>query len=179
MNAVPNSHFSEQKSNQKMRAEYVEMTLKINCIKGTSDAEILNLFSAAEPKELAQMYLWPALRLMWKLRAKEFAGCEDSSKLKECARWMRRELRELECSASDYLEEPPPTSISAGDYKQLALSCFDVLKRTVGCSILDDGVTGISAGEAAGKEPLIEEQISEEESRRLALKALQDLSDSF
>lgn len=179
MNAVPNSQFSEPKSNPKLRSEYVEMTLKINCVKGTSDAEILNLFLAAEPKELAQMYLWPALRLMWKLRAKEFAGCSDSSKLKECARWMRRELRELECFANDYLEEPPPTSISAGDYKQLALSCFDILKRTVGCSVPDDLAAGISAGEAGGKEPLIEEKISEEESRRLALKALQDLSDSF
>jgi hypothetical protein len=179
VDGVQNSQFPEPKFTQSSRTEYVEMTLRIKCIKGTPDAEILDLFSAVEPKELISMYVWPALRLMWKLRAKEFAGCPDNSKLKECARWMRRELREMESSASDYLEEAPPTSISAGDYKQLALSCFEVLKRTVGCASRDDLVAGISAGEGPGGESLIEEQMSEVEARNLALKALQDLSDRF
>ncbi|MGL5063228.1 MAG: hypothetical protein ACRC62_24880 [Microcoleus sp.] len=54
---------------------------------------------------------------MWKLRASEFSGCQDTRKLKECARWMRRELRELESRTDDYLEEDSLTSINAGDYK--------------------------------------------------------------
>lgn len=178
MNDAENNVFDGQKSQRGSSLKYTEITLKLKCLQGTSDAEILNLFSAVEPKELAQMYLWPALRLMWKLRAKEFAGCSDSSKLKECARWMRRELRELESAASDYLEEVPPTSISVGDYKQLVLSSFEVLKTMAGVGIFDRAAV-VSATEEPTGESLLEDQISESEARRRALKAIQDLSDSL
>jgi hypothetical protein len=159
-------------------SKYTEITLKLKCLQGTSDVEILNLFSEVEPKELVEMYVWPALRLMWKLRAKEFSGCQDGRKLKECAQWMRRELRELESLADDYLEEASLTSINAGDYKQLVLSSFEVLKIMAGVGSFDRSVS-VSAESRYTEESLSENQISEEEARIMALKSLQNLSDSF
>lgn len=178
MNDAEKGLFSDEKSQHGSSSKYAEITLKLKCLKGTSDAEILNLFSAVEPKELAEMYLWPALRLMWKLRAKEFAGCEDGSKLKECARWMRRELRELESQAGEYLEEDSLTSINAGDYKQLVLSSFEMLKIMAG-GVRFDRTASVSGGEEPIEESLLEDQIPEAEARRRALKAIQDLSDSL
>ncbi|MCC3587987.1 hypothetical protein [Microcoleus sp. PH2017_30_WIL_O_A] len=159
-------------------SKYTEITLKLKCLQGTSDVEILNLFSEVEPKELVEMYVWPALRLMWKLRAKEFSGCQDGRKLKEYAQWMRRELRELESLADDYLEEASLTSINAGDYKQLVLSSFEVLKIMAGVGSFDRSVS-VSAESRYAEESLSENQMSEEEARLMALKSLQNLSDSF
>ncbi|NJM63704.1 MAG: hypothetical protein HC849_31855 [Oscillatoriales cyanobacterium RU_3_3] len=52
MNAE-NGLFDGQKSLRGSSSKYTEITLRLKCLQGTSDAEILNLFSAVEPKELA------------------------------------------------------------------------------------------------------------------------------
>lgn len=168
----------EQKLNRSSTTAYTQITVKLRGLEGTSDREILELFSGVDEKEIAEIYVWPALRLMWKLRAKEVAGCRDDRKLKECAEWMRRELREVDSLASSYLEEAPLTSISAGDYKQLVLSCFEVLKRMSG-SGSSVAAADISVGQRYAEESLSENQMSEEEARVMALKSLQNLSDSF
>lgn len=178
MNDANNGLFEGQKSPCGSSSKYRRITLKLKCLEGTSDAEILNLFSAVEPNELVEMYILPALRLMWKLRASEFSGCQDGRKLKECARWMRRELRELESRAGEYLEEDSLTSINAGDYKQLVLSSFEVLKIMAGAGSFDR-TASVSGGEEPIEESLLEDQIPEAEARRRALKAIQDLSDNL
>jgi hypothetical protein len=168
----------EQKLTRSSTTAYTQITVKLRGLEGTSDRDILELFSGVDEKEIAEIYVWPALRLMWKLRAKEVAGCRDDRKLKECAEWMRRELREVDSLASSYLEEVLLTSISAGDYKQLVLSCFEVLKRMSG-SGSSVAMADISVGQRYAEESLSENQISEEEARIMTLKSLQNLSDSF
>ena len=178
MENIDKNQEPEQKLTRSSTTAYTQITVKLRGLEGTSDREILELFSGVDEKEIAEIYVWPALRLMWKLRAKEVAGCRDDRKLKECAEWMRRELREVDSFASSYLEEAPLTSISAGDYKQLVLSCFEVLKRMSG-SGSSVAMADISVGQRYAEESLSENQISEEEARIMALKSLQNLSDSF
>ena len=178
MENIEKNQEPEQKLTRSSTTAYTQITVKLRGLEGTSDREILELFSGVDEKEIAEIYVWPALRLMWKLRAKEVAGCRDERKLKECAEWMRRELREVDSLASSYLEEAPLTSISAGDYKQLVLSCFEVLKRMSG-SGSSVAMADISVGQRYAEESLSENQISEEEARIMALKSLQNLSDSF
>ncbi|MCC3416474.1 MAG: hypothetical protein JGK24_29235 [Microcoleus sp. PH2017_29_MFU_D_A] len=178
MDNIEKNQEIEQRLTRSSTTVYTQITVKLRGLEGTSDREILELFSGVDEKEIAEIYVWPALRLMWKLRAKEVAGCRDDRKLKECAEWMRRELREVDSLASSYLEEAPLTSISAGDYKQLVLSCFEVLKRMSG-SGSSVATADISVGQRYAEESLSENQMSEEEARIMALKSLQNLSDSF
>ncbi|WP_293351644.1 MULTISPECIES: hypothetical protein [unclassified Microcoleus] len=178
MDNIEKNQDSAQKLTRSSTTAYTQITVKLRGLEGTSDSEILELFSGVDEKEIAEIYVWPALRLMWKLRAKEVAGCRDDRKLKECAEWMRRELREVDSRASSYLEELPLTSINAGDYKQLVLWCFEVLKRMSG-SASSVANTDISVGERYAEESLSENQMSEEAARIMALKSLQNLSDSF
>ena len=178
MDNIEKNQELEQKLNRSSTTAYTQITVKLRGSEGTSDREILELFFSVDEKEIAEIYVWPALRLMWKLRAKEVAGCRDDRKLKECAEWMRRELREVDSRASSYLEEVPLTSISAGDYKQLVLSCFEVLKRMSG-SGSSVATADISVGQRYAEESLSENLMSEEEARVMALKSLQNLSDSF
>jgi hypothetical protein len=178
VNDAGNNLFDGQKLPRGSSSKYKRITLKLKSLEGTSDAEILNLFSAVEPNELVEMYVWPALRLMWKLRASEFSGCTDSRKLKECAEWMRREIREVESRTGEYLEDASLTSINAGDYKQLVLLSFEVFKTMAGAGSFDR-TASVSGGEEPIEESLLEDRIPEAEARRRALKAIQDLSDNL
>ncbi|MCC3433418.1 MAG: hypothetical protein JGK08_26615, partial [Microcoleus sp. PH2017_04_SCI_O_A] len=85
MDNIEKNQEIEQRLTRSSTTVYTQITVKLRGLEGTSDREILELFSGVDEKEIAEIYVWPALRLMWKLRAKEVAGCRDDRKLKECA----------------------------------------------------------------------------------------------